>query len=222
MSSMKRIISDPIIATAVHTGAWFEHAINGVVSGPDAASRQKLVSSFHPGMELMLEREPFNKFDQNALKVMYGKRQVGYVSAKPKEFFDTPGGLAGFLSPRIENGEKWRAVIQAVVGGKPGLEKQSYGCRIILVMISGEGFSFPSHYPLGEKEDNFQIWPEKSEATTLLEGLYKQWPRLTEDQREQMHKWSNAVKRFGGAPVHIREKMKEMLDGVEVSQEANL
>lgn len=211
---LKEVKNDPLVNSCLNSGAWFEHAINGVFSGNSADSRQKMLSGFVDGMELMLERDPSNPYDTNAIKIMFGKRQVGFVSAKPAQFFQKAGGLSTWLSDRIDKGEKWRVFVSAVVGGKEGTNKESYGCRVIYVMLSGAPFSLPSHYPLGEKDDNFQVWPEKSESTVLLEKLYGQWAKLDDIQKEQIQKWANTVKKFGGAPEGIRQKMREVLNAI--------
>lgn len=200
---------DPYVQTAIERGAWFEHAINGVTMGPDRAKRQALVSKFLVGQELTLQRDPENTFDPNAIKIMTGRSHVGFVSAKDVEFFGQKGGLAGFLSPRIRDGEKWRCFVQAVVGGSGS--RESFGCRIILVMQQGADFSFDSHYPLGEKEDTTGVWPEESEAGKLAKELFHIWPKLSVEQQAQAQEWLRVVKKMGGAPASIRDDMRAMI-----------
>ena len=54
-----------------------------------------------PGAPLRLQRDPANEHDRNALKVLVGDQQLGWV---PRE-------LAAELAPRIDAGEQWSAVI---------------------------------------------------------------------------------------------------------------
>lgn len=46
---------------------------------PDGTNRQKILSMLDTNSLVMLEREPDNKFDKNAVKVMTMFGQVGYI-----------------------------------------------------------------------------------------------------------------------------------------------
>jgi hypothetical protein len=54
-----------------------------------------------PGAALRLERDPANEHDANAVRVMVGGQQLGFV---PRE-------VAAELAPRVDAGEAWSAVI---------------------------------------------------------------------------------------------------------------
>ena len=54
-------------------GVTFQNEDTGV-------SRQSIISSLYPNSKVWLEREPSNKFDTNAIKVMTEAGQAGYIS----------------------------------------------------------------------------------------------------------------------------------------------
>ena len=54
-----------------------------------------------PGAALRLERDPGNEHDPNAIRVLLGRGQLGWV---PRE-------LAAELAPKLDAGEPWSAVI---------------------------------------------------------------------------------------------------------------
>ena len=59
------------------------------------------VESFLPPLELQLEREPRNPHDEFAIKVLYNGEHIGYVER----------GQAAFISPRIDEGQKYRCTV---------------------------------------------------------------------------------------------------------------
>jgi hypothetical protein len=89
----------------------------------DGSSRQTIISSCKPGETLRLIREPDNKFDPRAIKVVRGNgRQVGYLPARITCDGD-PSGLAH----QIGAGVKFRCRIVDITGGGPGM---LYGIEI--------------------------------------------------------------------------------------------
>jgi HIRAN domain len=58
------------------------------------------ITRLRPGSQLTLVREPRNKYDPNAIRVMYGNRSLGYV----------PRGLASELAGRMDTGLKVSAI----------------------------------------------------------------------------------------------------------------
>src|SRR5579884_79040 len=112
---------DSEAAAAVRAGAWFDHLIAGVSHpAPDGTDRQWLARTLVTGQELYLTREKENAADPNAIGLLdqYG-RHCGFVSAKSVEWFGYQGGLAASLAPRLDAGERWRAFVRAIVGGRP-------------------------------------------------------------------------------------------------------
>ena len=63
------------------------------------------VSSFLPPVELQLEREPQNPYDEFAIKVFYDGEHIGYVER----------GQAAFISPQIDEGQKYRCTVDDLV-----------------------------------------------------------------------------------------------------------
>ncbi len=59
------------------------------------------VSSFLPPVELQLEREPQNPYDEFAIKVLYQGEHIGYVER----------GQAAFISPQIDAGQKYQCTV---------------------------------------------------------------------------------------------------------------
>lgn len=85
---------------------FFETKVAGVTfPNPDGSSRQQSLSKCKKGMRIILEPEPTNKYDPNAIKVIAeGVGQIGYI---PKGF------LYIELIPKIESGS-CRAMIEEV------------------------------------------------------------------------------------------------------------
>lgn len=54
-------------------GVTFQNEDTGI-------SRQKIIESLYPDSKVWLEREPGNKFDTNAIKVVTEGGQAGYIS----------------------------------------------------------------------------------------------------------------------------------------------
>ena len=72
------------------------------VAGAAAHHDEVLQSdAVQPGAELRLERDPGNEHDVNAVKVIVGDQQLGWV----------PRDLAFELAPKLDAGEPWSAVI---------------------------------------------------------------------------------------------------------------
>lgn len=89
----------------------------------DGSDRQTIISGCKPGEQLMLVREPDNKFDPGAVKVVRKNgRQLGYLPANMTRDRD-PSGLAN----QIDNGAKFRCRVADITGGGPGI---LYGMEI--------------------------------------------------------------------------------------------
>lgn len=72
--------------------------------------------------------------DPNAIAIYHGDERVGYVSAKAAEFGGFDGGLAKWLSGRLDKGEPWSCYVYRIVGEG----KASLGLRLMFVQEQGE------------------------------------------------------------------------------------
>ena len=71
---------------------------------PDGTNRQKILSMLDTNSLVMLEREPDNKFDKNAVKVMTMFGQVGYIG---KDY-------ASILAEMMDAGRTFSATVSEV------------------------------------------------------------------------------------------------------------
>jgi HIRAN domain len=206
---------DPQAQKQIDAGLWFEHAISGVtMPSRDGYNRQELVRGLKVGDELEFVREPKNKYDKNAtlLRRMGQPGALGYVSAKAEEWGQLPGGLVAWLAPRLDRGEEWRVFVRKVVGDDPRAGKESVGCRITVVQISGSDMSdTPGKRPLrGHGSDSYYVRPkEPSEAMHVMDDL--QHVRLTSDERRYVDYYAMGVRRFGDCPIAILSNLKLIL-----------
>lgn len=69
-----------------HVRTHFEGVKGVTFTNPDGTKRQEIIATLHKGDRLLLEREPQNQYDQNAIKVLTEKhQQIGYVAKKSAE-----------------------------------------------------------------------------------------------------------------------------------------
>jgi single-stranded-DNA-specific exonuclease len=87
------------------------------VMGVSFEGRQNMVAGLVPGYELQLLRQPDNPADSNAIAVLYGEMQVGFLRKQ----------IAKHLAPLIDAGIRYRARIEHVTGGRDG---KNYGVNI--------------------------------------------------------------------------------------------
>lgn len=87
------------------------------VMGVSFEGRQNMVAGLIPGHELELKRQPDNPADANAIAVLYGEMQVGFLRKQ----------IAKHLAPLIDAGIRYRARIEHVTGGKDG---KNFGVNI--------------------------------------------------------------------------------------------
>lgn len=71
----------------------------------DGIPAKSIVANFIPPVELQLEREPENAFDQFAVKVLYEGQHIGYIEA----------GVAGFLAPHMDEGQAFTCTVTELV-----------------------------------------------------------------------------------------------------------
>jgi len=91
----------------------FHTKITGVTQG----NRQELTSELEPGDPLHLERAPENDHDPNAIKVLSGRDQVGWIRS----------GLTQKIAPRMDSGKSFSAIVANVTGGGEG---ENFGVNI--------------------------------------------------------------------------------------------
>ena len=77
------------------------------VAGVQFEGSQSIIPFCQEGDPVKLEREPDNRYDGNALKVVHDRGQIGYV----------PKALAAHLAPHFDSGEVATAKIIAINGG---------------------------------------------------------------------------------------------------------
>lgn len=73
-------------------------------NNPDGTSRQEILSKLNTNSLVMLEREPDNKFDKNAVKVVTMFGQVGYIG---KDY-------ASILAEMMDAGHSFMATVADV------------------------------------------------------------------------------------------------------------
>ncbi len=66
------------------------------------AEAKATVASFVPPVELQLEREPQNPYDEFAIQVFYEGQHIGYVER----------GKAAFISPQMDEGQKYICTVE--------------------------------------------------------------------------------------------------------------
>ena len=76
--------------------------VTGVTfNNEDGTSRAKIIASMSEFDEIILERDPYNEFDSNAVKVCVNKdgkiQQIGFIEKR----------LASKLSPKMRRGTKF-------------------------------------------------------------------------------------------------------------------
>ncbi len=75
--------------------------------GVSFEGRQDTIAGLRVDTELVLERQPANEFDPNAIAVRYGTLQLGFVRKQ----------IAKHLAPLIDGGARYRARIESLTGG---------------------------------------------------------------------------------------------------------
>jgi single-stranded-DNA-specific exonuclease len=75
--------------------------------GVSFEGRQDTIAGLRVGTELVLERQPANEFDANAIAVRYGALQLGFVRKQ----------IAKHLAPLIDSGARYNARVESLTGG---------------------------------------------------------------------------------------------------------
>lgn len=85
----------------------------------DGVSRQDILASCSVGDKLVLMRDKFNEYDENAIEVLtVNYQQLGYLNRK----------VAANLAPLMDSGFTLYCEIENITGGEPG--KETLGCNI--------------------------------------------------------------------------------------------
>ncbi len=83
------------------------HVVGVTYSNEDGTSRAKIIASMSEFDEIILEREPYNPYDSNAVKVCVRKDgevlQIGYIEKS----------LASKLSPKMRRGAEFKVSIDS-------------------------------------------------------------------------------------------------------------
>ncbi len=79
------------------------------IVGVSFERRQDYVAGLSAGVVLELLRQPENEHDPNAIAVMYGKLQLGYLRRE----------IARRLAPNLDGGDRYTAEVGSVTGGGP-------------------------------------------------------------------------------------------------------
>lgn len=98
-----------------------EKIIFSKIVGVSFEGRQKIIPGLEQGQVLELEREPDNKFDKNAVKVMNGDQQIGYI----KKY------LAVDLADAMDKGLIYKCFITCVTGDVD----KNFGVNIIIEKV---------------------------------------------------------------------------------------
>lgn len=80
-----------------------------------------LTGNLDIGQELLLQRQPYNQYDRNAIAVIHPKtnEQVGFI----------PKNTSANLAPIMDSGIRCRALVSAVTGGND----YNYGINLKII-----------------------------------------------------------------------------------------
>lgn len=77
------------------------------LAGVSFEGRQDRIAGLQLGSDLVLERQPENQYDPNAIAVRFGQLQIGFISK----------GIAKHVAPQIDAGARYRARVESLTGG---------------------------------------------------------------------------------------------------------
>lgn len=80
----------------------------------DGIPAKAIVANFIPPVTLQLEREPDNRFDSFAVKVIYQNQHIGYIEAS----------TACFLAPWLDEGHNYSCIVDSLLERKNNLYPQ--------------------------------------------------------------------------------------------------
>lgn len=94
------------------------------VNGTTFANSQELIKTLQPEEPLELIPEPTNKFDKNAIKIVYKGQKLGYL----------PRDTAESFGKQVPEGAKFMAEVSEITGAG----KSNAGCNIKVVIYQDE------------------------------------------------------------------------------------
>lgn len=86
----------------------------------DGTPRQRILAEIDPGTALSLQRQPDNPFDPNAIAVLAGNHQIGFIARTD----------ATEIAPLLDAGIPHRAQLHELTGGMPGYP--NFGAKICI------------------------------------------------------------------------------------------
>lgn len=154
-----RCVDSSLSAEPYTPGSFFT-----AVAGVSHEGRQRIVKLCSIGERLILVRDPNNRFDKGAIKVMRSNGdQLGFIRAHVSRGGD-PSGLAFQMDHR---GTEYRCVIKDITGGGPG--KPTRGVNIeITEVTNGEDHEALVRRRIGE------LTTTKSDAAPTSPGATAQ------------------------------------------------
>ena len=98
---------DEFLDTTPYRGIGDAESFFTKIVGVTFEGRQEIVRSLREGDTLALRRQPMNPYDSNAIAVLYGELQLGFIRRE----------IARELAPFIDGGRSYRATVASVTGG---------------------------------------------------------------------------------------------------------
>ena len=98
---------DEFLDMAPYRGIGDAESFFTKIVGVTFEGRQDVLRSLREGDDLMLERQPENPYDANAIAVRYGQLQLGFIRRE----------IARELAPHIDGGRSYRVSITGITGG---------------------------------------------------------------------------------------------------------
>jgi hypothetical protein len=125
------------------------------VAGVTFEGRQRIIARCSDGELLKLVREPDNRYDKGAIKVMrLNGQQIGYIS------HDVSRGGGGGLADRMDRGSQYQCRISDITGG----DGRALGVNIEIT--EGEGFA--DVFPEEKTSASLNVEPAHSNLGWLL------------------------------------------------------
>ncbi len=104
----------------------------------DGTPRQHLLVQVNPGDKVVLQRQPENPYDPNAVAVLWNGKDIGFL----------PRDDAAALAPALDEGRQYAAQVHELKGGIK--DYPTYGAKI---SIAWDGQQLPPCKPLDEQQE---------------------------------------------------------------------
>lgn len=176
--------SDAICETGEYAGITQVARFNTKVVGVTFENRQDVLATLEPGTELLLQRQPGNEHDSNAIAVtLLDGTQIGFLNRH----------LAKRLAPDMDAGTAYDAAVSAVTGGTrhdesgdvrapgplgvrdPGVVDRSYGVNIVVrnveLDLQQDGSSEELRHALDDAKRRWSAVPAAELETSIREAL---------------------------------------------------